>query len=203
MLRSERASRSMGQSMCVLPASARRLLRATRRGPPGRSSGRDELVFVGKTLDGLLAFDLTLEPPLHVVDGVGQHVVSVSHGVFDILRRDVVAGGQGIERLADHGLGLRRVAPKGGEAIARVAARLPGEGPACGQWKLCAHHAALRPVGFFLLPAAGRRSAPAPRLFLSAAMRSMTLVSSFAGFADGLTDLPLRFWSISARKASS
>src|SRR6266851_2704633 len=168
---------------------------------------RPQLRFVStrseRGLDGLLAFDLALEFALHVVDGIGQQVVSVSHRILDILRRDVVAGGERIERLADRRLGLGRVTPKCGEAVARVAARLSGEGPSCGQWKLRAHHAALRPLGFFLLPAAGRRSAPAPRLFLSAAMRSMTLVSSLAGLADGLTALPLRFCSISARKASS
>jgi hypothetical protein len=43
------------------------------------------------SLDGILAFDFTLERTLSLIDGVCEHVVGVCHRVGDILHRRYVA----------------------------------------------------------------------------------------------------------------
>jgi hypothetical protein len=64
-------------------------------------------------LDGLLAFDLMLEPALHVVDSVCEHVVCVRHRVGDVLHSNVVLDGEGIEDFPDLRLGLDSVGAQG------------------------------------------------------------------------------------------
>src|SRR5262249_30170208 len=197
-----RAAACMGTPSCPVPCLLAGYL------PAERGFGHTDCGFPcaagALRSDRLFALDLALEIAFHAVDCVAQHVVEACHGVLDVLGGDAVARRELVERLADLGLGLGGVAAQRLEALARVAARLALEGPAGGKRELGAHHSALPPPGFFLPPVdEGPRSAGWPRLFFSAAIRSITLVSSLAALLAGLTGLPLRFLSISSRKASS